>query len=153
MFRTRTGILPGRWPVYRIAVWRQASGVEREVSCRRARLFSDFDDPSHYYARYCLPSACSSSQGHEPPTRPDMEPSFTELLIPGLKLMLVGMGIVFLFLSLLVWIIGMTARLVKNVNPPLEQVRRPGLPIEADEAELVAAIAVALRHTQGSNGR
>lgn len=82
-----------------------------------------------------------------------MEPSFTELLIPGLKLMLVGMGIVFLFLSLLVWIIGMTARLVKNVNPPLEQVRRPGLPIEADEAELVAAIAVALRHTQGSNGR
>lgn len=82
-----------------------------------------------------------------------MEPSFTELLIPGLKLMLVGMGIVFLFLSLLVWIIGMTARLVKNVNPPLEQVRRPGLPIEADEAELVAAIAVALRQTQGSNGR
>ena len=82
-----------------------------------------------------------------------MEPSFTELLIPGLKLMLVGMGIVFLFLSLLVWIIGMTARLVKNVNPPLEQVRRPGLPIEADEAELVAAIAVALRHAQGSNGR
>ena len=82
-----------------------------------------------------------------------MEPSFTELLIPGLKLMLVGMGIVFLFLSLLVWIIGMTARLVKNVNPTLEQVRRPGLPIEADEAELVAAIAVALRHTQGSNGR
>lgn len=82
-----------------------------------------------------------------------MEPSFTELLIPGLKLMLVGMGIVFLFLSLLVWIIGMTARLVKNVNPPLEQVRRPGLPIEADEAEFVAAIAVALRHTQGSNGR
>ena len=82
-----------------------------------------------------------------------MEPSFTELLIPGLKLMLVGMAIVFLFLSLLVWIIGMTARLVKNVNPPLEQVRRPGLPIEADEAELVAAIAVALRHTQGSNGR
>lgn len=82
-----------------------------------------------------------------------MEPSFTELLIPGLKLMLVGMGIVFLFLSLLVWIIGMTARLVKNVNPPREQVRRPGLPIESDEAELVAAIAVALRHTQGSNGR
>lgn len=82
-----------------------------------------------------------------------MEPSFTELLIPGLKLMLVGMGIVFLFLSLLVWIIGMTARLVKNVNPPLEQVRRPGLPIEADEAELVAAIAVALRYSQGSNGR
>ena len=82
-----------------------------------------------------------------------MEPSFTVLLIPGLKLMLVGMGIVFLFLSLLVWIIGMTARLVKNVNPPLEQIRRPGLPIEADEAELVAAIAVALRHTQGSNGR
>jgi oxaloacetate decarboxylase gamma subunit len=82
-----------------------------------------------------------------------MEPSFTELLIPGLKLMLVGMGIVFLFLSLLVWIIGMTAKLVKNVNPPLEQVRRPGLPIEADEAELVAAIAVALRQPRGSNGR
>jgi oxaloacetate decarboxylase gamma subunit len=82
-----------------------------------------------------------------------MEPSFTELLIPGLKLMLVGMGIVFLFLSLLVWIIGMTAKLVKNVHPPVEQTRRPGLPTEADDEELVAAIAVALRQTQGANGR
>jgi sodium pump decarboxylase gamma subunit len=46
-----------------------------------------------------------------------MEPSFTELVLPGLKLMVVGMGIRFLFLSLLVWIINVTSRLVKSAHP------------------------------------
>ena len=77
-----------------------------------------------------------------------MEPSLSELLAPGLKLMLIGMSIVFLFLALLVWIIEMTARLVQPVNPPPEPVRRPaGLPLEADETERVAVIAAAIhRH-------
>ena len=46
-----------------------------------------------------------------------MEPSLSELLLPGLKLMLIGMGIVYLFLALLVWIIGVTARLVGTMSP------------------------------------
>lgn len=73
-----------------------------------------------------------------------MEASLTDLLLPGLKLMLIGMGIVFLFLALLVWVIGVTARLVNHFNPELEQPRRSNLQVESEEAELVAVIAVAL---------
>jgi oxaloacetate decarboxylase gamma subunit len=74
-----------------------------------------------------------------------MEPSLADMLLPGLKLMITGMGIVFLFLALLVWIIGITARLVQSVNPQPEQYRRAGLAVEPDEAELVAVIAAALQ--------
>ncbi len=74
-----------------------------------------------------------------------METSPAELLLPSLKLMITGMGIVFLFLALLVWIIGLTARLVQSVNPQPNQPRRTGLAVEPDEAELVAVIAAALQ--------
>jgi oxaloacetate decarboxylase gamma subunit len=74
-----------------------------------------------------------------------MEPSLADMLLPGLKLMITGMGIVFLFLALLVWIIGITARLVQSVNPQPVQNRRAGLAVEPDEAELVAVIAAALQ--------
>lgn len=73
-----------------------------------------------------------------------MEPSLTELLLPGLKLMLTGMGIVFLFLALLVLIIRLTARLLQPVNPQPEPAKRPGLAMEPDEAELVAVLAAVL---------
>lgn len=73
-----------------------------------------------------------------------MESSITELLVPGLKLMLIGMGIVYLFLALLVWIIGITARLVSVFNPQAHQARKSSLAVEPDEAELVAVIAAAL---------
>ncbi|MEY2696027.1 MAG: hypothetical protein RL333_165 [Pseudomonadota bacterium] len=73
-----------------------------------------------------------------------MESSITELLVPGLKLMLIGMGIVYLFLALLVWIIGITARLVSVFNPQANQSRKSSLAVEPDEAELVAVIAAAL---------
>ena len=78
-----------------------------------------------------------------------MEPSLSELLLPGLKLMLIGMGIVFLFLALLVWIIGFIASLVRLYSPPPEQRRRKAA-AEPDEAEVVAAIAVALSRRTGS---
>ena len=77
-----------------------------------------------------------------------MESSLTELLLPGLKLRVTGMGIVFLFLALLVWIIGITAKLVQSVNPQPEQTRRAGLPVETNEAEVVAVIAAALQQRQ-----
>ena len=79
-----------------------------------------------------------------------METSLSELLLPGLKLMLVGMGIVFLFLALLVWVIGVTARLVNRVNPKQGGSRRSSLEVEPDEAELVAVIAASLRGYQKS---
>lgn len=74
-----------------------------------------------------------------------MEPSLSELLLPGLKLMLIGMGIVYLFLALLVWIIGVTARLVGTMSPaPTEHTKRSSLEVEKEEAELVAVIAAAV---------
>ena len=73
-----------------------------------------------------------------------MEPSLSALLLPGLKLMVTGMGIVFLFLALLVGIIGITARLLHSYNPQPELVRRSSLSAEPGEAELVAVIAAAL---------
>jgi oxaloacetate decarboxylase gamma subunit len=73
-----------------------------------------------------------------------MEPSLTDLLLPGVKLMAIGMAIVFLFLALLVWIIGITARLVSVFNPQTQEIRRSSLSVETEEAELVAVIAALL---------
>jgi oxaloacetate decarboxylase gamma subunit len=74
-----------------------------------------------------------------------MEPSLSELLLPGLKLMIIGMGIVYLFLALLVWIIGITARLVGTMSPePTQITKRSSLEVEKEEAELVAVIAAAV---------
>mgnify|MGYP006301679323 CR=1 FL=1 len=78
-----------------------------------------------------------------------MEPSLTDLLLPGLKLMLIGMGIVFLFLALLVWVIGFTARMVSLFNPGVQQNKRSSLQVEAEEAELVAVVAAALQRRKG----
>jgi len=74
-----------------------------------------------------------------------MESSLTELLLPGVKLMLIGMGIVFLFLALLVWVIGVTARLVNLFNPQVQEMPRSGLAVETEEADLVAVIAARLK--------
>ena len=64
--------------------------------------------------------------------------------------MLIGMGIVYLFLALLVWIIGITHRLIRDsAAEEIEPV--PARAATADEtgtvtdAELVAVIAAALR--------
>lgn len=62
--------------------------------------------------------------------------------------MAVGMSIVFLFLALLVWIISVTARLVKSYLPQPERIPRSAL-VEAEESELVAVIGAAIRQRQG----
>lgn len=62
--------------------------------------------------------------------------------------MLIGMAIVFLFLALLVWIIGITARLVSVFNPQATRERKSSLTVEPDEAELVAVIAATLERGQ-----
>jgi oxaloacetate decarboxylase gamma subunit len=76
-----------------------------------------------------------------------MEPTLAELLLSGGKLMAIGMGIVYLFLALLVWIIGITSKLLQHYNPEPEilPVRSgPGMEPEPGEMETVAAIAAAL---------
>ncbi|QFY43891.1 oxaloacetate decarboxylase subunit gamma [Candidatus Methylospira mobilis] len=81
-----------------------------------------------------------------------MEPSLGELIQQGLKLMLIGMGIVYLFLMLLVWVINVSSRIISRFDPePLPLHEHSALPESAvsdDEAsdamELVAVISAAL---------
>jgi len=82
-----------------------------------------------------------------------MESSISHLVLSGLNLMLIGMTIVFLFLALLVWIIGFTARLVNRFSPEFSvTVPEPGTvyPVSHEpesESELIAVISAAiLRH-------
>jgi len=78
-----------------------------------------------------------------------MEPTTGELLLSGIKLMLIGMTIVYLFLALLVWVIKQTAKWFQRdeAEPPTQRQapREPrdhgGLP---GHQEIVAAIAAAI---------
>lgn len=86
-----------------------------------------------------------------------MEASIDTLLIAGAKLMLIGMGIVFLFLMALVWIIGFTARLIRRYDPETINQKgnsSAGVEFAPGEAEAIAAIAVAVNrfrnHQTGS---
>ena len=79
-----------------------------------------------------------------------MESSIGELVISGVKLMFIGMGIVFLFLALLVWVIGLTSRLIQRFSPEAPThlpYPAQGGAQEAD-AELVAAITAAIHSHQ-----
>jgi oxaloacetate decarboxylase gamma subunit len=73
-----------------------------------------------------------------------METSLPDMLLAGAKLMLIGMGIVYLFLALLVAIIGATAKLLRRYGP--ETASLPDLVAQAEpgEADVVAAIAAAV---------
>jgi oxaloacetate decarboxylase gamma subunit len=75
-----------------------------------------------------------------------MESSLTESLLAGSKLMLIGMSIVFLFLALLVWIIGVTSKLLHGYIPePEPGPMRPGYGAgDEEDAEVVAAIGAAI---------
>jgi len=80
-----------------------------------------------------------------------MEYSLAELLLSGIKLMLIGMTIVYLFLALLVWVIGITSKLLNRYVPEPEHA--PGASaeapdIESDESEVVAAITAAIHRYQ-----
>lgn len=81
-----------------------------------------------------------------------MEPSITELLLSGVKLMLIGMTIVFLFLALLVWIIGVFAKLIHRYDLSSGFAEEGSILAsdtgqELDDSEIVAAISAAIhRH-------
>ena len=80
-----------------------------------------------------------------------MEAPLSELLLSGLKLMLIGMSIVFLFLALQVSIITVTAKLVQRYGPePEAPPVRGGAGAAADEAELVAVMAAAIHRYRTS---
>ncbi|WP_348758253.1 OadG family transporter subunit [Candidatus Methylocalor cossyra] len=73
-----------------------------------------------------------------------------QLLLSGLKLMLVGMAIVYLFLALLVGVIGIAARLLdRSAGDSGPALASPTTDQALEEAELAAAIAAAIHHHQG----
>jgi len=86
-----------------------------------------------------------------------MDSSISELLFSGAKLMVVGMGIVYLFLALLVWVIGLNSKLIHRLSTesssklshPAQAVTGVGGAEEGD-AELVAAISAAIHHHQNN---
>jgi oxaloacetate decarboxylase gamma subunit len=86
-----------------------------------------------------------------------MEIAISELLYSGVKLMLIGMSVVFLFLALLVWVIGFSSRIVQHYAPePPNSLLAPGEyefgPGEqTTQAELVAVISAAIHRHQNQS--
>lgn len=73
----------------------------------------------------------------------------TPLLSAGIELMLIGMGTVFFFLTLLIFVTGLMSRLVMRYAPLVAEVVGSA-PIEDDE-EVVAAISVAIAEHRRKN--
>lgn len=78
-----------------------------------------------------------------------MDLSIAELLGSGLKLMLIGMGIVFFFLLLLVAVIRLSKAILQRLEhpsstPPLQVLAGPA----SDEQQLVVAITAAIHQYQ-----
>ncbi len=82
-----------------------------------------------------------------------------ELLLNGFKLMVLGMGVVFAFLVLMVFCMNIVARLLKPFAARFEtgggKVSAPAKPGAADDAAVaaVAAAAVSLFRGQGRSER
>jgi oxaloacetate decarboxylase gamma subunit len=75
---------------------------------------------------------------------------FTELLLEGLRLMVIGMGIVFAFLLLLVFVLRLMSKMALRVAPeaPVSSLRPAGMaqeqPPPESNSELVAVISAAI---------
>jgi oxaloacetate decarboxylase gamma subunit len=73
-----------------------------------------------------------------------------ELLLEGLRLMLIGMGIVFAFLLMLVGVLRLMSRFAKRLAPETHAAAAAGYPIppgpagQLDQVELVAVLSAAL---------
>ena len=63
--------------------------------------------------------------------------------------MFLGMSIVFTFLALLVWIIGVIAKLVRRYTEPSQPVKRTEQGHAPDESETVAILAAAIQRFRG----
>jgi oxaloacetate decarboxylase gamma subunit len=84
-----------------------------------------------------------------------MDTSIGELLLSGAKLMVFGMGTVYLFLALLVWVIGLNSKLIQRFSADsTAQGQHTAHPAavaagaEDNDAELVAAISAAIHYHQ-----
>ncbi len=77
-----------------------------------------------------------------------------ELLADGVQLMVLGMGVVFVFLGLLVGVILLTAWLSKSIEgrtPALAPAAAPSAAAGNADAELTAAITAAIRRYRASH--
>ena len=70
------------------------------------------------------------------------------LMLAGLELMLVGMGTVFVFLTLLVGATSLMSRIVMRMAPPQPAAPEPGGPTEEELVAISAAINLH-RHKRG----
>lgn len=73
----------------------------------------------------------------------------TPLLSAGIELMLIGMGTVFFFLTLLIFVTGLMSRLVMRYAPLVAEV--VGSASIEDDEEVVAAISVAIAEHRRKN--
>lgn len=92
----------------------------------------------------CHQRACSANH-----IEATMEPSITDLLQTGLQLMIVGMGIVFLFLALLVGAVTALPRILRRVagEKAYEQTAptTPAATEPAIDSDVLSAIQTAIR--------
>ncbi len=73
-----------------------------------------------------------------------------DLILEGVKLMLLGMGTVFTFLMLLVVAMAGMSRLARILEPPathaVESLQTPTVAGSQEDRDLVAVISAAIRH-------
>ncbi len=80
----------------------------------------------------------------------------TNLINEGLTLMVFGMGFVFVFLTLLVFITGMMSRLVERFIPepqPVLATAAPAPVAATDDGQLVAVISAAIKQYRSRHPR
>ena len=76
--------------------------------------------------------------------------SIHELLGEGLQLMLLGMGVVFLFLGLLVGVVTLISRIIQNIEARIEE---PAGEAISHEDELLEVITTAVQRYRSDHPR
>ena len=81
----------------------------------------------------------------------------TNLVLEALKFMVIGMGIVFLFLTVMIFILKLQARLIAKYFPekPKEELSqwKPQIVRNNDEKDTIAAISAAIIHYNNQKGK
>ncbi len=73
----------------------------------------------------------------------------TELLMPGLELLVVGMGIVFIFLTLLIFILNIMSSIIQRYFPEPQVIAKKATANQIDPNVLAAISAAVHRHRTG----
>jgi len=80
--------------------------------------------------------------------------ALSDLLISGLELMLLGMGIVFFFLTILIFSLRGMSALADRFSAPEQTPQQPAITVTdgaASDASLIAAISAAIARYRGSH--